>query len=111
MKVKNLTPHPVVLEVDGAEIVIPSSGLVPRVKIEDGPLTAVAINGIAVPLVRGSVLAGVRPKIPAPEEGTLLIVARLVAEQFPERKDLVFPDDLIRVDGRVVAARRLASIR
>ena len=34
---------------------------------------------------------------------------RVVAEHFPERADLVWPDDLIRdADGQVVAARRLA---
>ena len=37
------------------------------------------------------------------------MTSRVVAEHFPERADLVWPDDLIRdADGQVVAARRLA---
>ena len=37
------------------------------------------------------------------------MTSRVVAEHFPERTDLVWPDDLIRdADGQVVAARRLA---
>lgn len=39
------------------------------------------------------------------------MTSRAVAEHFPGRADLAWPDDLIRdADGRVVAARGLASL-
>lgn len=63
--------------------------------------------GVAV----GGAWIGISPALPAPRPGVLYVTSRVVAEHFPDRNDLVWPDDLIRdADGRVVAARGLASL-
>lgn len=63
--------------------------------------------GVAV----GGSWIGISPALPAPRPGVLYVTSRVVAEHFPERDDLVWPDDLIRdADGRVVAARGLARL-
>lgn len=35
--------------------------------------------------------------LPEPEEGVYYIVSRLIAESLPDRRDLIFPDDSVRV--------------
>lgn len=63
--------------------------------------------GVAV----GGAWIGISPALPAPRPGVLYVTSRVVAEHFPDRNDLVWPDDLIRdADGRVVAARGLARL-
>ncbi|ALD00769.1 hypothetical protein AM609_11475 [Actinomyces sp. oral taxon 414] len=63
-----------------------------------------------VPLAVGAAWLGIDPPLPDPRPGTVYVTSRVVAEHFPERTDLVWPDDLIRdADGQVVAARRLAK--
>ncbi len=110
MRVRNLTPHPVILQApDGAEVTIPPEGVVPRVRETSAPAGAVEVEGVTIPLVtlRRSEVEG----LPEPEPGTLLIVSSLVAEA-AGREDLVVPYDLVRDDqGRVVGARALARVK
>ncbi len=64
-----------------------------------------------VPLVVGAAWLGVDPPLPEPQAGTVYITSRVVAEHFPERKDLVWPDGLVRDEhGEVAAARRFACL-
>ncbi|QHO92344.1 hypothetical protein CWT12_11270 [Actinomyces sp. 432] len=64
-----------------------------------------------VPIVVGATWLGIDPPLPAPEPGTVYVTSRVVAEHFPQRTDLVWPDDLIRdADGQVVGARRLGCL-
>ena len=97
----NLTPHDVVLDLAaGKELRIPSSGVVPRLVLSGDRLETLHVIGpsspgdsptatYAVPLVVGTALHGVDPPLPGPR-----------------------PDDLVRdAQGRVIAARRLASHR
>ena len=118
----NLTPHDVVLDLGaGKRLRIPSSGVVPRLVLSGDRLETLHVVDPsrpkdsptathAVPLVVGTVLHGVDPPLPAPRPGTVYITSRTLAEHFAERADLVWPDDLVRdAQGRVIAARRLAS--
>lgn len=116
----NLTPHDVVLDLGGGETLrIPAAGVVPRLLLSEGRQEHLRVadparpgDGAAVrdvPLAVGAAWLGIDPPLPDPRPGTVYVTSRVVAEHFPERADLVWPDDLIRdADGRVVAARRLA---
>jgi len=117
----NLTPHDVVLDLGaGKQLRIPASGVMPRLVLSEGRLETLHVvdpsrpkdSPTAVPLVVGAVLHGVDPPLPDPRPGTVYITSRTLAEHFAERADLVWPDDLVRdAQGRVIAARRLASNR
>ena len=117
----NLTPHDVVLDLGGGETLrIPAAGVVPRLLLSEGRQERLRVadpahpgDGTAVrdvPLAVGAAWLGIDPPLPDPRPGTVYVTSRVVAEHFPERADLVWPDDLIRdADGQVVAARRLAK--
>lgn len=113
----NLTPHEVVLRyAPGRCLRVPAAGRVPRLLLGDGELRSLRLRDPEdpqqvheVPLVVGDRLLGIDPPLPAPREGTLYVTSRVVAQRYPERADLVWPDDLVRDDaGQVVGARRLA---
>ena len=119
----NLTPHDVVIDPgDGTPPVrFPASGTVPHLVLSepqwetltvadparpDGPRASVGL-----PLAVGATWQGVDPPLPEPRPHTLYLTSRVVAEHFPHRTDLVWPDDLVRdTEGRVIAARRLACL-
>ena len=120
----NLTPHDVVLDLGaGKQLRIPASGVVPRLVLSEGRLETIHVVDPshpedpptathAVPLVVGTALHGIDPPLPDSRPGTVYITSRTLAEHFAERADLVWPDDLVRdAQGRVIAARRLASHR
>jgi len=48
---------------------------------------------------------GVVTGLPAQQDGVLIIVSQLVADACPERRDLIVPHDVIRVQGQVVGCR------
>ncbi len=118
----NLTPHDVVLELgEGEPLRIPASGAVPRLLLSDGRRGSLRVADPArpddpdgarqVPLAVGAAWLGLEPPLPEPEPGTLYITSRAVAEHFPDRTDLVWPDGLVRdAEGAVVAARRLGCL-
>ena len=117
MKLVNLTPHPLTLQGEGAQVTIPPSGKVARVVEEQRASALLAFQGdkvddlipiYSVPLVDLSVRKVV--DLPDPEDGTLYIVSRPVALALAgTRADVVVPDDFVRDDqGRIIAARRLA---
>lgn len=100
-KLRNLTPHSVTLHrTDGSVETIQPEGLVPRAEMETVQTGTLA--GVPVRITRPSRVVD----LPPPEEGTMLIVSRVVASAAPDRDDLVFPDELVRDDqGRVVGCR------
>ena len=105
----NLTPHDVVLDLGGGETLLLSEGRQEHLRVADParPGDGTAVRD--VPLAVGAAWLGIDPPLPDPRPGTVYVTSRVVAEHFPERADLVWPDDLIRdADGQVVAARRLA---
>lgn len=92
----NLTPHPVDIVREHDVITIGPSSPTPRVEITRSTATSINIAGSSVPLYevsRGSTI-----DLPPQRDGITLIVSRMVAEENPERADLVFPLDLVRDD-------------
>jgi hypothetical protein len=111
MKIVNLTPHAVTLaRLDEAcdELRIESTGCA-RVSMATHCADAVNVDGL--PAFRVPVLIsepGRLTGLPAAEEGTLLLVSRMVAEAAPDRIDLVYPDDVVRdAKGEVLHCRAL----
>lgn len=119
----NLTDHDINIDLgDGLMLVLPKKpGRVCRLLISDGRAETIRVQdplhpdddgryhtvGVAV----GGAWIGISPALPAPRPGVLYVTSRVVAEHFPERDDLAWPNDLIRdADGRVVAARGLARL-
>ena len=74
------------------------------------PAGSVVVDGVEVALVE--VESVDVEGLPSPEPGTLLLVARVVAEALPQRHDLFFPVDLLRNDhGGVIGCQALGRVR
>lgn len=102
--VKNCTPHPIVVKVNGIETVFQPSGIIPRVGTIETPTAEV--EGIpCITQITGNVEG-----LPSQEPGVFLIVSALVFGA-SDRVDLVAPDTgktCIRDDqGRILAVTRL----
>ena len=102
---QNLTPH--TIQVAGVE-----GNIVFRVEPTGPPARCTAssevvdvFNGVEV--VKSTF--GPVENLPAPKEGTVYIVSSIVAQQVPDREDVVAPDTgptAIREAGQVVAVKR-----
>lgn len=110
MKLVNVTRHPISLANEAGEVIetIAPSGAVALIEMTPG--IAAKVPGVAVP-VQGPPTIGQIVGLPAPAEGVLYIASLLVA-QAAGRSDVVQPgtgprDNPVRVEGRVVAVRRL----
>ena len=123
MKLLNLTPHDIVVVVNGTTINIPKSGIVTRVSSESKVVDTIDYEGNKIPVyteVYGEVNF-------LDEEGKIvdlstdlqsgLIMSRLAADAFinlPRYKDIkvYVPGKLIRnVDGQVVGCEGLTQLR
>jgi hypothetical protein len=120
LRVRNLTPHPLVLvqrawsdDIDREyewPVVIAPSGVVARVTMEREPVTRLAVSEeTSIPVVRTT--AGHAEGLPEPGD-VPLIVSRQVAEACPDRGDLFVVDETVRdiTDGSVIGFRALASL-
>ena len=106
MEIRNLTPHILnIVAADGTVVNIEPSGIVPRVSSSQEIVEV--INGINVSHeVLGDVI-----DLPAPEEGVVLVVSRLVASAVSGRNDVLVPGALLRNDqGQVIGANGLARL-
>lgn len=107
MEIRNLTPHILnIVAADGTVVNIEPSGIVPR--ISSSQEIVEVINGINVSHeVLGDVI-----DLPAPEEGVVLVVSRLVASAVSgTRNDVLVPGALLRNDqGQVIGANGLARL-
>src|SRR5690606_5271342 len=105
MRIVNLTPHPVTLvDVDGDEVVIQPEAS--PVRIPATTIPAGEIGGI--PLVEEA-LGDANSVLPAPQPGTVYVVARPVAAR-ANPPDLLVPTQVERIDRRPVRARAHARV-
>lgn len=108
MELSNLTPHEIVVRLDGRDIKIPPSGQVARVTA-----SAELVGEVdGIPVYR--TVFGPVDGLPEPEEGIVLITSTIVAQAAARagRTDVVSPDTgptAIREDGRIVAVTRLQT--
>lgn len=106
----NLTPHTVILELDGEHIEIPPSGKVARVALHVQSEYVVRYDGVRIPV--SAVRPGLINGLPDPRDGVCYIVSQLVAQVAPHRTDLLVPDTdkaLRDKHGRIVAVPGLLS--
>lgn len=101
-KVRNFTPHEIVIiGENGKAARYPSEG-VARVQVENRDVGAFA----GVQLVRSEF--GEVEGLPPVKSHTLVIVSRIVRDACPDRGDLVVPTDFVRdKEGRIVGAQAL----
>ena len=108
-EVINLTPHAIVVRVDGGDITFPPSGKVARIKEKNVPPTRSQIFGFPV---AGKTAFEAVVDLPEPEEGKIFIVSGMVAAQV-NRADVFSPatgpeDGAIRNEkGHIVAVTKL----
>lgn len=103
----NLTPHAInICDHDGKTLrVIEPSGSVARISVETTPVGI--IDGIQITKnVYGDIVG-----LPKPKEGRYYIVSSLVAQQVPNRDDVLVTNDAVRDDkGRIIGCKSLARI-
>ena len=102
-KIRNLTPHPVIIiQQDGDKIEIQSEGVV-RLKVEIKPAGTIA----GIPLVEN--IFGQPEGLPEPKAGTWLIVSQIVKSALPDRNDLLVPAEVMRDNsGNIIGCRSLS---
>jgi hypothetical protein len=105
VKLVNCTPHPIVVCGDGYQrTVIQPSGQVARIAARQKQITNIAVNGVIVPVFATEY--GQVEGLPDPEPNTFYIVARLVLQACPNRKDLLAPGELVRdANGTVIGCK------
>ncbi|MDO4900539.1 hypothetical protein [Actinomyces sp.] len=111
----NLTPHEVILHLEGGPLRLRASDVVPRLLLSDGRQETLSVYdperpgeaaGVRqVPIAVGATWLGIDPPLPEPRSGTVYVTSRVVAEHFPQRTDLVWPDDCGRSRCTVAGTR------
>lgn len=98
-KIRNFTAREVVLFVNGQQKKYPSEG---QARVEVNHTKEGTIEGAdVIAPVYGNVTG-----LPPEQPDTWIIVSRMVAEELPDRYDLIWPERTIRDDsGRVVGCR------
>lgn len=105
MKIKNYTPHPINLLVNGEFIEYPVCGPAPRLATH-----IVAIEG-DYPFEAVKVEYGDVQDLPEPEEDVILIVSKMCCDAVPDRPDLWYPTEFVRDEqGRITGCRALARV-
>ena len=101
---RNLTPHRLcVIDSNGAAV-LDLAASKPAARIAQDVVAETTLDGVLIRTIR----YGIPTDLPDPVAGTVLVVARVVAQQI-SRDDLVFPDEEVRDEaGRVVGCRALA---
>ena len=96
MKLKNFTPHNVVIVINETKIVIPSDGIA-RVTETKTVAPSIDVDGVIIETFISSF--GEVENLPPQEEGVMVIVSALVASATKGRDDLLVPGELVRDDG------------
>ena len=98
MKLKNFTPHNVVIVINDStkKIVIPSDGIA-RVTETKTVAPSIDVDGVIIETFLSAF--GEVENLPPQEEGVMIIVSALVASAAKGRDDLLVPGELVRDDG------------
>lgn len=110
VRLVNLCPHDVVIHGrDGTTLTVPPEPVAARCVVERVEVGTLVVDGCSLTMVESQVVEP--PTLPESTVGVLFIVSRMVAEAMPDRRDLVFPDGLVRDDeGAVVGCAALARL-
>ncbi|TLG77346.1 hypothetical protein [Culicoidibacter larvae] len=101
----NLTDHDIRIADGGTDVVIPPSGMIARIKSKERRLIGVH-SGIKQYLLGGRQIE----YLPAPVDGTIYIVSKVVLSALNgRRKDVYAPERIKRKGGRVVSASGLVQ--
>lgn len=114
MNAINLTPHEINIVGNEGKVLLSVApcGVIGRADEVRTNLDKLSLPGVEVPCAKMDFTAA--NSIPAPVEGTILIVSVLTAQaarRSGRTSDIYFPTDLVRDDrGRIVGARMLAQL-
>ena len=109
MKIVNCTPHVLNIITDSKVIDLAPSGINPRVSVKSELSESILISGTEVPVYQDTY--GELNDLPEQQEGTFLVVSRLVAAAAKGRNDLLVPGALIRNEaGQPIGCKGLARI-
>ena len=106
MKLKNFTPHNVVIVINELEkIVIPSDGIA-RVTEEKNATPSIDVDGVIIETFVSAF--GEVENLPPQEDGVMVIVSALAADAAKDRNDLLVPGELVRDnDGNIIGCKSL----
>ena len=96
MKLKNFTPHNVVIVMNETTKIIPSDGIA-RVTETKTVTPSIDVDGVIIETFKSAF--GEVENLPPQEEGVMVIVSALVASAAKGRDDLLVPGELVRDDG------------
>ena len=106
MKLKNFTPHNVVIVInDSTKIVIPSDGIA-RVTEVKTVAPSIDVDGAIIETFKSSF--GEVENLPPQEDGVMVIVSAMAADAAKDRNDLLVPGELVRDnDGNIIGCKSL----
>ena len=105
MKLKNLTPHNVVIVINDTKIVIPSDGIA-RVTETKTATPSIDVDGVVIETFVSAF--GEVENLPPQEDGVMVIVSAMVASAAKDRNDLLVPGELVRDnDGNIIGCKSL----
>ena len=106
MKLKNFTPHNVVIVMnETTKIVIPSDGIA-RVTETKTATPSIDVDGVAIETFKSSF--GEVENLPPQEDGVMVIVSAMAADAAKDRNDLLVPGELVRDnDGNIIGCKSL----
>ena len=110
MTLINLTPHTIHIKGGQGYIVVPSSGDVARVEMDEVHFGYFSMDGVSVPVFTrkpGRVIG-----LPEPKEGVAYLVSSMVLDNLPEPRDDVYAPDTGKTaerdeNGQIIAVTRL----
>jgi len=113
MKVINLTPHAInMVDKETKEILItfPKSQNPARLPTSTVVISNLEIEGVAIPITDTAFNYNIATNLPSNQESNkFYIVSRLILSAFPERSDLLVPNELVRDDsGNIIGCASLA---
>ena len=110
MNIKNLTPHAIHIHtVSGQELIVDPEPVAARCSQTESIIDTLSFNGQKIAV--SQIQLGAVENLPEFEEGTILVVSRIVAEAAKGRTDIYIPGPAIRDDqGRIIGSKGLSKI-